>query len=166
MTQNFSSLVSWYGWARDPGVFETKIVRSADDQFEEPAAIVGVELDGIAEVVFGQERQVGRVQALHEVVAQVGDRQRLADGVQPPDPFGEFPQGNPEGPIRAIALPGRIRGGIEMPQESDQHVVDVHQLHFAVRVVDGDLKPTGEVVAEGGDHGVVVVPGPLSENPR
>ena len=51
-----------------------------------------------------------------------------------------------------------------MPQEGGHHVVDVHQFHFPVRVVDGDVKPTGDVVAEGGDHGVVVGPRPLAED--
>ena len=52
-----------------------------------------------------------------------------------------------------------------MPQEGGHHVVDVHQLHFPVRVVDGDVKPAREVVAEGGDHGVVVGLRSLAEDP-
>ena len=128
------------------------------EQFEQPAAVVGVQLDRVGEPVFGQEGQVGGVQAVHQLVGHVRHHQRGPDAVQLPYPFGQVAQGDAEGARHGVAPPPRVVFAIEVAQERGHHIVDVHQFQLPLGVGDGDVQVAGDIVAEGGNHGVVVRP--------
>ena len=66
---------------------------------------------------------------------------------------------------RDLVLQQAARGcGVQSRQKAAHHVVDVDQCHSAGRVGNGERQVAGDVVAEGGDHRVVVGTAPLAED--
>jgi len=137
---------------------------SSTKNLGEAAAVVGVHLQRIAELAFRQVAQVGAVQHLLEAVTHIGYREgcpALPECLEELHNSSQLHRMD-GGDLAEIVLNQDIT--LECREESLDHIIDVHQAHDHLRVVDRDGKVPCDVVAEGGYRTVVVGPAPLAED--
>ena len=140
------------------------------DELGETAPRIHVHLQRIAELVFRQKREVGGVELLDERVRLAGHGQRLAPRPEAADQFRDLTQRAGIGRRDAGLHTGRLRilarRRNQAGEEGVDDIVDVDQRDRGGGIAHLDRQPAGDVVAPGGDGGVVVRPRPLAEHVR
>jgi len=137
---------------------------SSTDNLGEAAPVIGIHLQSIAELVLGQIAQVGAVQHLLEAIAHIGYREAcpaLPESLEELHDSSQIHRMNGTDLAESIFFDDIT---LECREESLDHIVDIHQVHDHIRVVDHNWKVSCDVVAEGGNRTVVVGPAPLAED--
>lgn len=127
-----------------------------------PAVIV-VHLQGVAELVGGQEAQIGAVESPGQRIPQVGDRAVSSDGPEGTDALDDVSKGSCMDDGDDTIGPFPVWLPLECAQELLDNIVDVNEGQYNGGIEDCDWQVAGNVVTEGGDSAVVVGSTPFPE---
>lgn len=136
------------------------------DEFGEVTSVVGSDLGAVLPACGRHVREVGGIELAIEGNGEVGDLQRFLHLAEELDAAGEVAEGDGVGGYGVgIDEDGGALGPIiHFADEGVDDVVDIDEFQLAFGIGNLNREVIGDIVAEGGDDGVVVGAAPFAED--
>lgn len=136
------------------------------DEFGQVAAVIGFDLGSVLPTLGREVGEVGGVELAIEGDAEVGDLERVLHLAEELDPPGQIAEGDGVGGDGVgVDEDGGALGPIfHFADEGVDDVVDVDEFQLAFGIGNLNRQVVGDIVAEGGDDGVVVGATPFAED--